>query len=124
MSVEITVDLRGTVELERKLERLDQHMRDCVDEALQSEMTDMCALARSSAPKRTGFLASTVFVERTGEWAFKLGARADYAYFVEFGTRFMRARRFLARTLENALPSLVTRVNEALRRTIIEASAT
>jgi len=122
MSVEMTIDLRGITELQRKLDRLDQNMRQYVDEALNIEVSNMRMPAQSSAPKRTGFLASTVFAEKIGEWAFKLGAKAEYAYFVEFGTRFMRARRFLSRTLELSMPSLVQRINQAIAEAIVEAS--
>jgi len=124
MSVEMTIDLHGIVELQRKLDRLDQNMRGFVDEALNIEVSNMRVMAQSSAPKRTGFLASTVFAERIGEWAFKLGARAEYAYFVEFGTRFMRARRFLSRTLEFSMPGVVQRINQAVAEAITEASGT
>jgi len=124
MSVEVTVDLKGVAELQGKLIRLDQDMRMYVDEALHSEVSSIRELARSLAPKRTGFLASTVFAERVGEWAFTLGAKAPYSYFVEFGTRFMRARRFLSRALESAMPSLVMHVNEAIKDAIVEASGT
>jgi len=124
MSVELTVDLKGVAELQRKLARLDQDMCSYVDEALESEVSRMRVLAQSLAPRRTGFLASTIFAERVWEWAFILGAKAKYAYFVEFGTRFMRARRFLSRALESALPSLVMHVNEAIKEAIVEASGT
>jgi len=124
MSVEMSVDLQGVAELQRKLVRVDQDMRMYVDEALDSEVSGMRELARSLAPKRTGFLASTIYTERVGEWAFILGAKAEYTYFVEFGTRFMRAKRFLSRALESAMPSLVLHVNQAIKEAIVEASAT
>jgi HK97 gp10 family phage protein len=124
VSVEVTVNINGLSELELKLDRLDLTMRNRVDEALNREIVNMQAAARNLAPKRTGYLASTVYVERVGEWAFKLGAKAQYAYFVEFGTRFMRARRFLSRTLESAMPSLVQRINQAVREAITEAGDT
>jgi len=124
MSVEMTVDLKGVAELQRKLVRLDQDMRVYVDEALNSEVSGMRELAQSLAPKRTGFLASTIFTERVGEWAFILGAKAEYTYFVEFGTRFMRARRFLSRALESAMPSVVLLVNKAIEEAIVEARGT
>jgi len=124
MSVEMTVDLQGVAELQSKLIRLDQDMRVYVDEALDSEVSGMRELAQSLAPKRTGFLASTIFTERVGEWSFILGAKAEYTYFVEFGTRFMRARRFLSRALESAMPSLVLHVNKAIKEAIVEASGT
>jgi HK97 gp10 family phage protein len=124
MSVEVTVDIHGFSELQLKLDRIDLAMRNRVDEALNREVSSMRATAQSLAPKRTGYLVNTVYAERTGEWAFILGAKAQYAYFGEFGTRFMRARRFLSRALELAVPSVVQRVNQAVREAIVEASGT
>ena len=124
MSVEVAVSINGFSELQFKLDRLDFSMRSRVDEALNQEVSNMRAVAQSLAPKRSGYLASTVYAERVGDWAFKLGARAQYAYFVEFGTRFMRARRFLSRALESAMPGLVQRVSQAVREAIAEAGGT
>lgn len=124
MSVEMAVSTHGIPELQRKLERLDENLRVHVDEALASEVSGMQTLAQGLAPKRSGYLASTVYAERTGEWSFRLGARAGYARFVEFGTRFMRARRFLSRALELGMPCLVERVNQAVAESIGEAAST
>jgi HK97 gp10 family phage protein len=124
MSVEVTVSINGFSELQLKLDRLDLTMRSSVDETLNSEVSNVRAVAQSLAPRRTGYLASTVYAERVGEWAFKLGAKAHYAYFVEFGSRFVRARRFLSRALELVMPGLVQRVSQAVRDTIVEAGGT
>ena len=122
MSVEMQVDVHGIPELQRKLDRLDQSMRQHVEEALDFEVQAMQTRAQSLAPKRTGYLASTIYAQRVGEWAFKLGARASYAVFVELGTRFMQARRFLSRALELGMLGLVNHVNRAIREAITEAS--
>jgi len=124
MSLEMAVNVYGIPELQCKLERLDENLRVHVDEALASEVNGMQNLAQSLAPRRTGYLASTVYAERTGEWSFRLGARAGYARFVEFGTRFMHARRFLSRALELGMPSLVRRVNQTVADSIAEAATT
>lgn len=120
---EMQVDVHGIPELQLKLARLDQNVRSNVDDALNFEVEAIKAQAQSLAPRRTGYLASTIFVERVGRWAFKLGARAAYAFFVEFGTRFMQGRRFLSRALELSLPGLVRHVNDAIREAIAEASS-
>lgn len=122
MSIEVTVSIEGFSQLQLRLDQLDLAMRNRVDEALNHEVANMRVVAQSLAPKRTGYLASTVYAEKTSEWASKLAARAQYAYFVEFGTRFMRARRFLSRALESAMPSLVQRINQAVREAIVEAA--
>jgi len=120
MSVEMQVDVYGIPELQRKFDRLDKSMRERVDEALNFEVSAMQTRAQSLAPKRTGYLANTIFAERVGEWAFKYGARAPYAAFVEFGTRFMQARRFLSRALELSMLALVQHVNRAIDDAIRE----
>jgi HK97 gp10 family phage protein len=119
--VEITVNVVGIHELQLKLEQLDLAMRSRIDETLNQEVASIQIAAQNLAPKRTGYLASTIYAERTGEWSFKLGAKARYAYFVEFGTRFMRARRFLCQALEQAVPHVVHQVSQALREAIAEA---
>lgn len=122
MSVEMEVDVYGIPELQGKLNRLDLSMRSRVDEALDFEVSAMQTRAQSLAPKRTGYLASTIVAVRVGEWAFKLMALADYAIYVEFGTRFMQARRFLSRALELSMLGLVQHVNRAIEDAIMEAS--
>ena len=123
MSVEMEVDVHGIPELQRKLDRLDQSMRGRVDEALDFEVSAMQTRAQSLAPKRTGYLASTIVAVRVGEWAFILMALAPYAVYVEFGTRFMQARRFLSRALELGMLGLVQHVNRAIEDAITEASS-
>ena len=123
MSVEMQVDVYGIPELRVKLDRLDQSMRAQVDQALDFEVQAMRTRAQSLAPKRTGYLASTIFVQKVGEWSFKLGAKASYALYVEFGTRFMQARRFLSRALELSMLGLVQHLNHAIQNAIREASS-
>jgi len=123
VSVEMQMDVRGVPELQHKLDCLDQNVRSYIDSALNLEVDAMKTLAQGLAPKRTGYLASTIFAERVDEWAFKIGARAPYAFFVEFGTRLMQGRRFLSRALELTLPNLLEHVNRAIREAITEASA-
>jgi len=122
VSVEMQVDVYGIPELHRKMEYFDETMRGFVDQALDYELYAMKDTALSLVPRRSGYLASTIFVERVREWAFKFGARASYAVFVELGTRFMQARRFLSRALQSGMPSLVQAVNRAIDEAISEAS--
>ena len=122
MSVSMQVDVAGVFELEEKMEYFDETMRAYVDQGLDSGLEHIETLATTYVPRRSGFLASTIFVERVKEWVFKMGARAPYAAFVEFGTRFMQARRFLARALQEGMLLLVQQVNAAIDEAISEAS--
>jgi len=123
VSVEMQVNVHGIFELQRKLSRLDETMRGLVHDALSTEAYELRTLAQDLAPRRTGYLARTVFAESLGEWSFKLGARAPYSFFVEFGTRFMQARRFLSRAVELGMVGLVQRVNMAIREAVVRTRA-
>ena len=123
MSVDLEVDVYGIPELQRKLDKLDQSMRGLVDLALDFEVEAMGIQAQQLAPKRTGYLASSIVAVRVGEWAFKLMALAPYAVYVEFGTRFMQPRRFLSRALELSMRTLVQHVSRAIEDAIREASS-
>ena len=116
------VDVHGIPELQRKLDRLDESMRGRVDEALDFEVEAMQTRAQQLTPKRSGYLASSIVAVRVGEWAFKLMALAPYAVYVEFGTRFIQAIRFLSRGLELGMLGLVQHVNRAIEDAIREAS--
>ncbi len=121
--IEVQVYAQGIIEMQNKLSHLDQAISRRVDAALAHEIIETQTTAKRLAPKRTGNLASSIFSERTGELAFKLGARAGYAVFVEFGTRFTQARRFITRALESALPRVIQHANTAIDEAIKEAAA-
>lgn len=53
--------------------------------------------ARAGAPIRTGALVSSIAVRDVTKTSGELAATAPYAPFMEYGTRYVRARRFMAR---------------------------
>lgn len=61
---------------------------------------DIEARARAQAPVDTGFLKSSIEAVQEGRAAWRVEAAAEYAIFVEFGTRRMGARPFLIPALE------------------------
>jgi HK97 gp10 family phage protein len=57
---------------------------------------NMLDLARSVVPVRTGFLQSTIYYSVTVEdMTVELGATAEYASYVEYGTQYMSPRPYL-----------------------------
>lgn len=121
MSVDMAVNIEGLPELRAKLEQLDAGMKEQVRYALAFEGEKIKTTAQSLCPVRTGYLRSTIFA-RIEDWFLKVGATAHYAAYVEFGTRFMEARRFLSRALWLRMQALINTVNEAIARAIREAS--
>jgi HK97 gp10 family phage protein len=118
---ELNVKIDGISELQARLRHLDEGMKEQVRYALAFEGESIKATAQSLCPVRTGYLRSTIYAQ-IENWTLKIGASAHYAAYVEFGTRFMRARRFLARAVELRLQSLVNAVHRAIDRAIREAS--
>ena len=53
--------------------------------------------ARAGAPIRTGELVSSIAILDVTPKGGELAARSPHAPFVEFGTRYMRGRRFMRR---------------------------
>ena len=121
MSVEMNVSIEGLPELRAKLEQLDVGMKEQVRYALAFEGEKIKTTAQALCPVRTGYLRSTIFA-RIEDWFLKVGALAHYAAYVEFGTRFMEAHRFLSRALELRMQALIDTVNRAIDQAIAEAS--
>ncbi len=118
---ELDVRIEGIPELSSRLNRLDDAMKEQVRYALAFEGEKIKNIARSLCPVRTGYLRSTIYA-RMEDWTLKVDASARYAAYVEFGTRFMEARRFLGRAVELRMQALANAVNRAVDRAIREAS--
>ena len=76
--------------------------------------------ARELAPVRTGWLRSQVYKRKTGFLGWEVGDLASYAGFVEFGTRYMRARPFLRPAVEEKMPLVREALKDALIEKIVE----
>ncbi|RLI14333.1 MAG: hypothetical protein DRO93_13060 [Candidatus Thorarchaeota archaeon] len=113
VSVELIVEPKGVEEFKRRLEVFDAEMRERVHGRLKGWAEDVRALARKLVPVRTGYLRSTIYARVNG-WVVEVGAGASYALFVEFGTRYMRARPFLVPAVQRWMSRLERVILEAL----------
>ena len=121
MSVEMEMQCEGLEDFQSKIQRLDSAMKNNVHSRLAELAVSVKEMAMRIVPVRTGYLRSTIFAE-VQEWAVRVGAYAHYARFVEFGTRFMRAYRFLSQAMEAHLPQLAQMVSYAVDESVVEAS--
>jgi HK97 gp10 family phage protein len=122
MSVEMEMHIDGLPELRDKMDRLDDSMKDNIHGVMEFEAEAMKNTARARCPVRTGYLRDTIYA-KVRDWVIHLGATASYAIYQEFGTRYIQARRFLSNAVELRMPSLINRINRAIRQAIAEASA-
>jgi HK97 gp10 family phage protein len=120
MAFEVQLDVKGVKEFQAKMRSLDSAMQRHVHRKLVSLGADIATEARRLAPMRTGRLRSSIF-SRVRQWMLVVGATAPYAWFVEFGTRYMEPRKFLWRAIQCYLPQLKTIIGEAVGQSIEEA---
>lgn len=69
--------------------------------------------ARQNVPVKTGYLRSTIQARLQG-WMAEIGAEAEYASSVEFGSRYARAHPYLRPAVEEHLPDLEQVICEAI----------
>jgi HK97 gp10 family phage protein len=120
MSVSVDIDVSGGEKLAEALSRLDRAMQSRIQEELAVWVNDVRADAERLVPVRTGYLQSTIYAKTQG-WQVEVGAEAEYAAAVEFGTRNMQAQPYLAPAVEAYLPNLERVLLEALDAAKMEA---
>ncbi len=79
-----------------KLIAAAQLMAQGIQDGLEAAGADMEATAKQIVPVRTGFLRSTIYHQVDPvALSLEVGADADYAFFVEMGTRRMAAEPYI-----------------------------
>jgi len=121
MSVELETEVEGLEQFGRKVEMADSSLRASVHQRLAELAKSIKEKAQQLAPVRTGYLRSTIHAQ-VEDWTMKAGAFAPYAAYVEYGTRFMRGRRFLSQSMEMHLPQLESVIGLAVEEALKEAS--
>ncbi|MEM0313798.1 MAG: HK97 gp10 family phage protein [Candidatus Bathyarchaeia archaeon] len=115
MALAVTFEVGGVEELAEKLNRLDEALFKHVHQQLLRWALILRETARGYAPVRTGYLRSSIYAT-VHDWVVQVGAKASYAMFVEFGTRYMRAKPYLAPALQQCLPGLERMIVEAIEQ--------
>ncbi len=78
------------------LQKLSTDMHGVIAGVLEEAGQEMEATARQLVPVRTGFLQSTIYHKAGAEdLSMELGATANYAIYVEMGTRRMAAQPYI-----------------------------
>lgn len=105
MSIEFGMNVEGIEELQRTLDRLPRLMHKQVRWALERVGQDIHVDARRMCPVRTGRLRDSIY-SKVEDWVLTVGARAPYARYVEFGTRYIDPRYFLTEAIHLNFPNL------------------
>jgi len=121
MSVEMELQVEGAQELAAQMRKLDRTMYERVHRRLYEIGVKMRNLAKQLAPVRTGRLRDSIF-SRVQGWELKFGAKAPYAEFQEFGTRYIQPRLFLTHAVDQYDSELELLLATAVEEAIREAS--
>lgn len=92
----VVIQVHGVQKTRRELEAYPRRIQRDLQEVLDIYAFLIQRQAQVLAPVDTGFLRNNIFVEEDGDWARLIVATAEYAIFVEYGTRFVPAQPFLA----------------------------
>jgi HK97 gp10 family phage protein len=120
LSVELQVDLVGS-DFRLQMEHLDASIKTRVQQSLQGIAESIRETAQRLTPVRTGYLRSTVFTEALAEWTVKVGAKAPYASYMEYGTRYITGRHFLSNAVEQHRIQFADMISQAVNEGITEA---
>jgi len=81
--------------------------------------TSILSQMNQRVPVRTGYLKSTIASSVSPNLT-ELYVTADYAKFVNYGTRRMAARPFFTGPVEEQTPDMITELNEAIANYIAQ----
>lgn len=119
--MEVSVDVSGVQEVQTALLNFDVAMQRRVHEQLGAWCELVKQSAQSKAPIKTGYLRSTIYARMVEYWALEIGVDAFYAYFIEWGTSYMRAQPFMDPALQEYLPILEPVLIAAINQAKLEA---
>jgi HK97 gp10 family phage protein len=121
MSITVKLDVAGSEEFRAAISRFDSAMQRRIEEQLSQWAQGVKLEAERLVPVRTGYLQSSIFA-KSGGWEIQVGAEAEYAAVVEFGTFNMRAQPYLTPAIQAQLPSLERVMLDAIDSAKTEAS--
>ena len=79
--------------------RLKKEIPQAIQEALKKAAKEAAIItkdiAKQECPVDTGYLRGSIFYRVNNPLKYTIGASANYAGYVEFGTRFMHAQPFI-----------------------------
>lgn len=94
--------------------RFARMLPDKVDRAVAKAAADVEAQAKIRAAVDTGFMRASIHAEKVGTGHHRVVVGAEYAQYVEFGTRHMAAQPFLRPAFDAVIP----RLRQALERIV------
>jgi HK97 gp10 family phage protein len=90
-----SVEIKGNERLMRFLNNMPRFVRESGDKICSEAASQASKEARRIVPVRTGRLKRSIRKEQTGQGAYRVGSKVEYAGYVEYGTSRMQAQPYL-----------------------------
>lgn len=110
MGVEVRTDTRRLTQL---MQDMEPHR---VGQMLLRAGFEAEGLAKMGAPIDTGYLRSSLGTKKVSDSEVQVGASANYAAYVEMGTRYTKAHPYLAPAVKVAVGKLINALEAMFRR--------
>jgi len=115
---QVRIEVAATIEMEDLDELPDQQseaLEEEVHNIIETAGDNMVGYAQGIVPVRTGNLMASIFSEYSDDdLSITLGASADYASFIEYGTVKMRPQPFLETASAIGQEEMNARIEEAI----------
>ncbi len=115
---QVRLQVAATIELEDLDDLPDQQseaLEEDVHNIIETASDNMVTYAQGIVPVRTGNLMASIFSEyEEDDLSITLGATAEYASFIEYGTVKMRAQPFLGPAAASGQEEMSARIEEEI----------
>ena len=112
--MKIEMDLKGADELIAALDQAGGKATKQANQVIKNNAEKGMAIAKQKAPVDTGFLKENIVTEYQPNEAI-IHARAGYAAYQEFGTRFISAQPFMRPMMTELQPMLLKDLMDVVR---------
>lgn len=108
------MEMKGLNKFQKRMLKTKAHLAPNIKICVQQACIDVQERAKENAPRRTGFLGDNIEISMLDSYTGEVTAIADYAEYVELGTRFMEPQPFMKPAVEAVEPEFVKNLKKAI----------
>lgn len=102
------------VVVENRFPQVIRALEDRADLIVRKTAMDLEARAKMRAPVDTGVLRASISAAAVGPRHWRVTVGADYGWYLEMGTRFMRAQPYLGPAADEVWPAFTSAMRQVL----------
>lgn len=110
----INMEMKGLNKFQKRMLKTKAHLAPNIKKCVQQACIDVQERAKENAPRRTGYLGDNIEVSVLDSYTGEVTATADYAEYVELGTRFMEPQPFMKPAVDAVEHEFIKNLKKAL----------